>query len=79
MSEHLDLVRSICVDWERGDLSRDEWADRKIEFGMVGGPDPGSWTGVVGMAEHWRDCGRPSDRRLASRRDAATASRFVGR
>jgi len=54
-SANLDLVRSVCTAWERGDYGSVEWADPEIEYVHVGGPAPGSWKGVSGMAEGWRD------------------------
>src|ERR1700730_16530548 len=55
MSENLDLVRSICTAWERGDYGTVEWAHPDIEYAHVGGPAPGTWKGVAGMAEGWHD------------------------
>lgn len=53
-SQNLDLVRSICSAWGRGDYSSDDWAHPEIEFVMVDGPTPGEWSGLAGMAEAWR-------------------------
>ena len=54
-STNLDLVRSINAAWERGDWSSAEWADPDIEFVVVGGPAPGSWKGLGGMTQGFRD------------------------
>jgi len=54
-SAHLDLVRSILADWERGDYSSADWADAEIEFVMADLPSSGSWTGTAQMAAAWRD------------------------
>jgi ketosteroid isomerase-like protein len=55
MSENLDVVRSIFADWERGEYRSIGWAHPEIENEIVGGPSPGSWSGLAGMAEGWRD------------------------
>jgi ketosteroid isomerase-like protein len=54
-SPNLELVRSIYVDWERGDFSSAEWADPEIEFAFAAGPEPGNRKGLAGMAEGYRD------------------------
>jgi hypothetical protein len=51
----MDLVRSICVAWERGDFSSADWADPEIEFVRAEGPAPGRFVGLPGMAEAFRD------------------------
>jgi hypothetical protein len=55
MSENLELVRSIFADWERGEYRSIGWAHPEIENEIVGGPSPGTWRGLAGMAEGWRD------------------------
>jgi hypothetical protein len=52
-SPNLDLVRSICADWERGDFTSAEWAHQEIEFSR--GLRLDISTGLAGMADSWRD------------------------
>lgn len=52
-SAKLDLVRSIYGAWERGDYTDAGWADDEIEYVIVGGPAPGSWSGRAGLTEGW--------------------------
>jgi hypothetical protein len=53
--ENVEIVRSICAAWEDGDFTSVEWAHPEIDYAIVGGPAPGSWKGVAGMAEATRD------------------------
>jgi ketosteroid isomerase-like protein len=55
-SADLDLVRSINAAWERGDFfSSAEWAHPAIEYVVVDGPAPGTWIGLAGMTEGFRE------------------------
>lgn len=60
-SANLDLVRSICEAWERGDYSNVDWAHPDIEFVIADGPSPGRWTGLSGMTEGVRTWLSPWD------------------
>ena len=55
MSANVDLVRSILAAWEEGDLRSVGWVDPQIEFVFVDGPVPGTWRGVAGLAQAFRD------------------------
>lgn len=54
-SANLELARAIYADWDRGDYVSTEWADPEIELVIADGIAPGSWTGLAGMAEGFRD------------------------
>jgi ketosteroid isomerase-like protein len=51
--ENLDLLRSVLAAWEGGDYSSTEWAHPEIEYVVADGPEPGSGTGLIGLAQAW--------------------------
>lgn len=54
-SANVELVRSIYATWERGDFSSAWWAHPDIEVIVADGPSPGTWRGLAGLAEAWRE------------------------
>lgn len=52
-SANVEFVRAIYSAWELGDFTLVDWADPDIEFVLVDGPNPGSWTGLAAMSRAW--------------------------
>ena len=49
-------MQSISAPWQHGDFSDPpDWAHPEIEWVIADGPSPGTWLGVDGMLEGWRD------------------------
>jgi ketosteroid isomerase-like protein len=55
MSTNLDLVRSICAHWERGDFDATGWAHPEIEVVVADGVQAGSYRGLAAMAQWERE------------------------
>jgi ketosteroid isomerase-like protein len=53
-SQNVELVRSIVAAWEMGEYGSAEWAHPDIDFIRADGPEPGTWTGLDGLAEGTR-------------------------
>ena len=63
VSANLELVRSICEQWERGEYGTVAWAHPEIESAIADLPTAGSWRGVWAWSRpdatsSWR--GRPN-------------------
>jgi hypothetical protein len=55
VSENLDLVRSIYADWERGNFTRDDWADPSIELVRPESLDGAALKGREASSGGWRE------------------------
>jgi SnoaL-like protein len=54
--ENVELVRSICAAWERGDFGETHWVDPGIDCRFIGDtPAAGASKGLDGMTTAWRD------------------------
>ena len=51
MSANVDLVRSICAAFERGDYADAQWADPEIEHVIADGPEAATIRRRAGLAE----------------------------
>ena len=52
--ENVQIVRSICAAWGRGDFNSNDWADERIEVVVGDGPEQGTWQGRDRMEAGWR-------------------------
>jgi len=55
VAENVNLVRSIYADWERGDFTRDDWADPEIELAMPEALVAGALKGRDSSSGGWRE------------------------
>jgi hypothetical protein len=55
VANNVDLVRSIYADWERGDFTRDDWADPAIELVRPESVDGDAYKGRDASAGGWRE------------------------
>jgi ketosteroid isomerase-like protein len=53
--ENLELVRAIYTAWELGDYSSVGWAHPEMQYTIADGTSPGTWTGIDGMIEGFRE------------------------
>ncbi|HVS29573.1 MAG TPA: nuclear transport factor 2 family protein [Solirubrobacteraceae bacterium] len=54
-SENVELARLLFAAWERGDYSSAEGVHPDVEYVIADGPSPGTWKGLDGLVEGWRD------------------------
>ncbi len=54
-SSNLELVRSICAEWEHGRYGSVEWAHPQFELVTEDLPGSGSWKGVGAGTQAWRE------------------------
>jgi ketosteroid isomerase-like protein len=54
-SANLDVVRSICAEWEQGRYGSIEWAHPEIELEIEDLPGSGSSKGAAAAVHAWRD------------------------
>jgi ketosteroid isomerase-like protein len=54
-SANVETVQRVFEHWARGDYRWTDWADPDIEFVFVDGPTPGTWHGLSGLANAWRE------------------------
>ena len=53
--KNVEIVRSICQEWDRGDYSSSDWAHPEIELVFADGLERTKWSGRAALAEAWRE------------------------